>query len=1179
MLPTWTKRPGYSLLLASALLFISATPAAAGDLTVETGYSNEAVADVIWAAQHLKYDGPGELQKVGVQVLRFLLVAIAGTTNNDCDADLGADLDPSGPYRYTSIWTDEEVGALEWVRDHYCLTSEQSQMLGGSVLAFLAGLDASLNGTDVLRSEPPLTPTTVPPTTTMPSAQVDPSRPGGMDGLTVTAGLAKASLQWSPPEVLGGTDTTYTIRYRQSFPAPHPLLAEPSIDGRILFMSDRDGDWDLYTMNADGTGVRPLTDNTVEDWSGDYSPDGTQVVFDGDHGNGVEIFTIGTDGSNLRTLTENEHDNAFPAWSPDGTRIAFQSNRTGNWEIFTMAEDGTDLDQITEVGVGDWAVPAWSPDGTRIAFSGSADGDAELYVVPTTGGVPTQLTVNEGVSDRWPKWSPDGTRIVFESNRDGDWEIFTMAADGSDVQQVTSNDEHGDIEPAWSPDGSRIAFTRVDGGTSEVFLVNSDGTNLLGPVTIGEQPTWEPVAPTSREPSKSSRVRQIVTNQPPSRTPLVAGGDAVETANYPFQLAIIHATHPNAFSGQFCGATLVRSQWVVTAAHCVEAEGGGFILPSAISIGAGRTLLSEVGSSDRYEVAAIYPHPSYDRERVINDIALLRLAKPIPASIATPLPWNEDPLSPIDGTPILKVGWGSTEHIDEGPFPDNLRAVTVNVFGDPGYEFCSTDDEFDSLTRICTGSAAHKGACSGDSGGPNIIDIDGFWYLAGVTSYGMTDDINLCGDDVDVVTRVSTYTDWIVEYVGHQWTWVTGITDTSYELSGLENGWAYTFQVKAENTLGAGPYSPPATTLLSTPVTATYAVPEQPTDVRLVPGDRSVTLAWDPVRTSDTESLTYTVMHYEPAREMPSDTTLSRPPSDRPAAEHKGLPTIVGGTVASSVDHPYIVPLLDADMDDATEARFCAGTLVTPRWVVTAAHCVDDRSPSGIQTVAGISDLGAVTTADRIGISNIHLHEGYRADNLTHDVALLRLANNVTVANARWIPWQTDSSLPLVGTTLKTAGWGASVVEGSNREAVLREASVMAIGSPRETRCGIWNTFDSTQWLCIGGEGGIGPCTGDGGGPVVANLGMTRLVGVVAYGRGGACADAQLPNVAARVSTYAPWISARVGEPWREVAGVTGNSYTVGGLTNDQEYKFYLSAVDALGRSSAPVVVVATPGS
>ena len=90
-------------------------------------------------------------------------------------------------------------------------------------------------------------------------------------------------------------------------------------------------------------------------------------------------------------------------------------------------------------------------------------------------------------------------------------------------------------------------------------------------------------------------------------------------------------------------------------------------------------------------------------------------------------------------------------------------------------------------------------------------------------------------------------------------------------------------------------------------------------------------------------------------------------------------------------------------------------------------------------------------------------------------------------------------------------------------------------------------------------------------------LGMTRLVGVVAYGLGEACADSRYPNVATRVSTYSDWIAARVGEPWRETAGITGTTHTTTGLANEREYRLHISAVDALGRSSAPVVVTATP--
>ncbi|SVA85249.1 uncharacterized protein METZ01_LOCUS138103, partial [marine metagenome] len=155
--------------VASSVSFGSVQPVAADGVNVTTGYPADDVADVIWAAEHLNYSGPGGLQKAGVQVLRFLLVAIAGVTEDECDRDLGADLDPWGPHLYTSTWADDEVEALGWVADHYCLTPEQTQLLGGGVLAFLASLDAAVNGTSALRADPPPVPTTVPPTTVPPT--------------------------------------------------------------------------------------------------------------------------------------------------------------------------------------------------------------------------------------------------------------------------------------------------------------------------------------------------------------------------------------------------------------------------------------------------------------------------------------------------------------------------------------------------------------------------------------------------------------------------------------------------------------------------------------------------------------------------------------------------------------------------------------------------------------------------------------------------------------------------------------------------------------------------------------------------------------------------------------------------------------------------------------------------
>ena len=123
-------------------------------------------------------------------------------------------------------------------------------------------------------------------------------------------------------------ETEFTVRYRQTYPAPYELVAEPSISGEILFMSDRDGDWDLYTVNGDGTGLNQITDNDVDDWSGVYSPDGTKIAFDAKHGTAPgDIFVVDADGANQKNLTSSFSEDAFATWSPDGKQIGLLENK------------------------------------------------------------------------------------------------------------------------------------------------------------------------------------------------------------------------------------------------------------------------------------------------------------------------------------------------------------------------------------------------------------------------------------------------------------------------------------------------------------------------------------------------------------------------------------------------------------------------------------------------------------------------------------------------------------------------------------------------------------------------------------------------------------------------------------------------------------------------------------
>ena len=226
---------------------------------------------------------------------------------------------------------------------------------------------------------------------------------------------------------------------------------------RIAFHSYRDGDWDIFLMNADGSNQRRLTHSSASDAFPVWSPDGTQIAFHSQRTGNWDIFLMNADGSNRRRLTDNSASDQTPAWSPDGTQIAFVSDRTGNNDIFLMDADGEDeyLRRLTNNRASDRR-PVWSPDGTQIAFRSYRDGDWDIFLMNADGSNQRRLTHNRA-SDLSPAWSPDGTQIAFQSYRDGDWDIYVMNANGSNLRRLTHN-RASDEDPAWSPDGTQIAF-------------------------------------------------------------------------------------------------------------------------------------------------------------------------------------------------------------------------------------------------------------------------------------------------------------------------------------------------------------------------------------------------------------------------------------------------------------------------------------------------------------------------------------------------------------------------------------------------------------------------------------------------------------------------------------------------------------------------------------------------
>mgnify|MGYP003681892792 CR=1 FL=1 len=273
-------------------------------------------------------------------------------------------------------------------------------------------------------------------------------------------------------------------------PTAMPLRYKPQ--GRIAFQSERDGNLEIYVVNADGTFLSRLTNNPAVDVFPSWSPDGEQIVFASDRDGNPEIYTIKADGSNIRRITSSYGDDALPAWSPGGKKIAFVSNRDGDDEIYVMDADGKNQKQLTD---NTWTdlFPAWSPDGEHIAFVSNKDVNLEIYMMTDDGHELQRLTDNPA-DDSYPAWSPDGSRIAFVSNRSEFAEVYVLDISSGTVIKITELNAISEI-PTWSSDARQVAFASNFEGNRDIYITGADGFGLKRLTEFPQvdfYPRWSP---------------------------------------------------------------------------------------------------------------------------------------------------------------------------------------------------------------------------------------------------------------------------------------------------------------------------------------------------------------------------------------------------------------------------------------------------------------------------------------------------------------------------------------------------------------------------------------------------------------------------------------------------------------------------------------------------------------
>jgi TolB protein len=287
----------------------------------------------------------------------------------------------------------------------------------------------------------------------------------------------------------GATATAASTPTLTATPGP----AEPA--GLIAFESNREGDFNIYVMHPDGSGVTRLTPGDGTDYEPSWSPDGTQIVFasQATADAAFDLFIMNADGSGLYQVTF-DMDAREPVWSPDGSRIAFYSNVDGNDDIYVVAPDGSAVERLTTNPESDIR-PSWSPDGSRLAFTSQRFGNWDVFVMNADGSALTRVT-DESAFDWSAAWSPDGSHLIFASDRDGHSNLYLMNPDGSEVQQVTFLD-FDVAEPSWAPDGLFVVFAVDEGSDNRDIYVLEFETGDLTKLSDSEDdddgwPAWAP---------------------------------------------------------------------------------------------------------------------------------------------------------------------------------------------------------------------------------------------------------------------------------------------------------------------------------------------------------------------------------------------------------------------------------------------------------------------------------------------------------------------------------------------------------------------------------------------------------------------------------------------------------------------------------------------------------------
>lgn len=278
----------------------------------------------------------------------------------------------------------------------------------------------------------------------------------------------------------------------------------------LVFMSNRDGNAEIYLLPAGATEWKNLTNHPAADNWPEWSPDGTRIAFQSERSGNLDIWLMDADGGNVVQLTNSADQDYMPQWSPDGATLTFESWRTEPGDavpvnhIYIMNADGSEQRRLFRETLGTSTTAVFAPEPNTFLVSrtvgggGEEEGKTDIFVVDASGAVIRQLT-DDASYDGSAVYSPDGSQIAFYAESGMGATIELMRSDGGARRTLVS--EGSNWYPRWSPDGRWLVYTATvtedSGEDLAIRAIAVDGNSLPRTLVVGPgreaEGRWRPM--------------------------------------------------------------------------------------------------------------------------------------------------------------------------------------------------------------------------------------------------------------------------------------------------------------------------------------------------------------------------------------------------------------------------------------------------------------------------------------------------------------------------------------------------------------------------------------------------------------------------------------------------------------------------------------------------------------